>query len=95
MSIAASCCGCVIKDSSYRLFGGIAADTMPVPMMNILNGGAHAGNTLDVQEFMIMPVGAGNFRKGFRMCAEVFHTLKSILKRRIFDSSWRRGRICT
>ena len=82
VSIAAShAAAASLKIPLYRLFGGIAADTMPVPMMNILNGGAHAGNTLDVQEFMIMPVGAGNFREGLRMCAEVFHTLKSILKK--------------
>ena len=82
VSIAAShAAAASLKLPLYRLFGGIAADTMPVPMMNILNGGAHAGNTLDVQEFMIMPVGAGNFREGLRMCAEVFHTLKSILKK--------------
>ena len=82
VSIAAShAAAASLKIPLYRLFGGIAADTMPVPMMNILNGGAHAGNTLDVQEFMIMPVGAGNFREGLRMCAEVFHTLKCILKK--------------
>ena len=68
VSIAAShAAAASLKLPLYRLFGGIAADTMPVPMMNILNGGAHAGNTLDVQEFMIMPVGAGNFREGLRM----------------------------
>lgn len=53
---------------------------MPVPMMNILNSGAHAGNTIDVQEFMIMPVGASSFRKGLRWCAEVYHTLQEVLK---------------
>ena len=64
----------------YRFLGGIAGNTMPVPMMNILNGGAHAANTLDVQEFMIMPVGACCFREALRMCAEVFHNLKALLK---------------
>lgn len=64
----------------YRFLGGVQANTLPVPMMNILNGGAHAGNTVDVQEFMIMPVGAPSFKEGLRWCAEVFHALQSILK---------------
>ncbi len=64
----------------YRFLGGANAVTLPVPMMNILNGGAHAANTVDVQEFMIMPVGADSFRHGLQMCAEVFHTLADILK---------------
>lgn len=64
----------------YRYIGGIYGRKLPVPMMNILNGGAHASNTVDVQEFMIMPVGAPNFKEGLRWCAEVFHTLAKILK---------------
>lgn len=64
----------------YRFLGGEKACLLPVPMMNILNGGAHAGNTIDVQEFMIMPVGASSFREGLRWCSEVYHTLKSVLK---------------
>ena len=64
----------------YRYFGGAAAGKMPVPMMNILNGGKHADNTVDFQEFMIMPVGACCFREGLRMGAEIYHTLKGILK---------------
>lgn len=64
----------------YRFFGGSAATRLPVPMMNILNGGAHATNTVDVQEFMIMPVGAKTFAEGLRWCTEVFHTLQSLLK---------------
>lgn len=64
----------------YRFIGGCAATELPVPMMNILNGGAHAANTVDVQEFMIMPVGAKTFSEGLRWCTEVFHTLKVILK---------------
>ena len=64
----------------YRYFGGVAAGKMPVPMMNILNGGKHADNTVDFQEFMIMPVGACCFREGLRMGAEIYHTLKGILK---------------
>lgn len=64
----------------YRFLGGDQAHIMPVPMMNILNGGAHAGNTIDVQEFMIMPVGASGFREGLRWCSEVYHTLQGVLK---------------
>ena len=64
----------------YKFLGGINANRLPVPMMNILNGGAHAANTVDVQEFMIMPVGSGSFREALRQCAEVFHALASILK---------------
>lgn len=64
----------------YRYLGGIAGNRMPMPMMNILNGGVHADNTVDLQEFMIMPVGADHFGEGLRMCAEVYHTLKSLLK---------------
>ncbi|MCI8595092.1 MAG: phosphopyruvate hydratase [Oscillospiraceae bacterium] len=64
----------------YNYIGGVNAKTLPVPMMNILNGGAHATNNVDIQEFMIMPVGAPCFKEGLRMCAEVFHALKSVLK---------------
>lgn len=64
----------------YRYLGGVSAKTMPVPMMNILNGGKHADNTVDFQEFMIVPVGACCFKEGLRMCAEIYHTLKKILK---------------
>ncbi len=64
----------------YRFIGGVNAVTLPVPMMNILNGGAHADNSLDVQEFMIMPVGAQHFREGLRWSAEVFHALATLLK---------------
>ena len=64
----------------YRFIGGISGNTLPVPMMNILNGGAHASNTVDTQEFMIMPAGAPDFREGLRMCAEVYHKLGKILK---------------
>ena len=63
----------------YRFLGGANANRLPVPMMNILNGGAHAANTVDVQEFMIMPAGAGSFSEGMRWCAEVFHALAAIL----------------
>ena len=64
----------------YRYLGGQNANTLPVPMMNILNGGAHADSSVDTQEFMIMPVGAPSFKEGLRWCAEVFHTLKSLIK---------------
>ncbi len=66
--------------SLYKFLGGISGNRLPVPMMNILNGGAHAANTVDVQEFMIMPVGATSFREALRWCAEVFHALASLLK---------------
>ncbi|MBP5159855.1 MAG: phosphopyruvate hydratase [Lachnospiraceae bacterium] len=64
----------------YRFLGGISGNRLPVPMMNILNGGAHATNTVDTQEFMIMPVGAPSFKEALRWCSEVFHALASILK---------------
>ncbi len=64
----------------YRFLGGVSGNRLPVPMMNILNGGAHATNTVDTQEFMIMPVGAPSFKECLRWCAEVFHALASILK---------------
>ena len=64
----------------YRFLGGVSGNRVPVPMMNILNGGAHATNTVDIQEFMIMPVGATSFKEGLRWCAEVFHALAKLLK---------------
>lgn len=66
----------------YQYLGGFNAKQLPVPMMNIMNGGKHADNTVDFQEFMIMPVGAPSFKEGLRMCAEVYHTLKKVLKGR-------------
>ncbi len=65
----------------YRYVGGVNANTLPIPMMNIINGGSHADNAIDFQEFMIMPVGAANFADALRMGAEVFHNLKSVLKK--------------
>ena len=65
--------------SLYNYIGGVNAKTLPVPMMNVLNGGAHADNSVDIQEFMIMPVGAQNFHEALRMCAEVFHALKKVV----------------
>lgn len=64
----------------YSYLGGVSAKRLPVPMMNIMNGGRHADNTIDIQEFMIMPTGAGSFREGLRMCAEIYHALKQLLK---------------
>ena len=64
----------------YQYLGGFNAKTMPVPMMNIMNGGKHADNTVDLQEFMIMPVGAESFKEALRMCAEIYHNLKKVLK---------------
>ncbi|PKQ36877.1 MAG: phosphopyruvate hydratase [Actinobacteria bacterium HGW-Actinobacteria-1] len=66
----------------YSYIGGANAHTLPVPMMNIMNGGVHADNNVDLQEFMVMPVGAGSFAEGLRMCAEIYHTLKGVLKKR-------------
>lgn len=66
----------------YRYLGGVTADTLPVPLMNIVNGGAHADNNLDFQEFMIVPLGFGSFRDAIRAGVEVFHNLKSILKKK-------------
>ena len=66
--------------SLYQYLGGVNAHLLPTPMMNILNGGAHATNNVEIQEFMVMPVGATSFREALRMCAEVFHQLKTTLK---------------
>lgn len=71
----------------YKYIGGITAYTLPVPMMNIINGGAHAANNLDIQEFMIMPVSAASFRDALRMGAEVFHNLKKILKSKNYNTA--------
>ena len=71
----------------YRYIGGIMARDIPVPMMNILNGGQHADNNLDIQEFMIMPVGAPTFKEGLRMSAEVFQTLRSVLKGKGYNTA--------
>ncbi len=71
----------------YRYLGGVGANLLPVPMMNILNGGAHADNSVDPQEFMIVPHGAGKFSKALRMGVEVFHTLKGVLKKRGYSTA--------
>lgn len=81
VSIAAARAASIALDIPlYRFLGGISGNRLPVPMMNILNGGAHAANTVDVQEFMIMPVGAPSFKEALRWCAEVFHALAALLK---------------
>lgn len=77
---AAKAAAMATGQSLYRYIGGVNAHILPVPMMNIINGGKHADNSVCCQEFMIMPVGAGSFREGLRQCAEVFHTLRSLLK---------------
>ncbi len=71
----------------YQYLGGIGAIELPVPMLNILNGGSHADNSVDIQEFMIMPVGAGSFSEGLRVSAEIFHTLKGVLKEKGYNTS--------
>ncbi|HYA14234.1 MAG TPA: phosphopyruvate hydratase, partial [Syntrophales bacterium] len=71
----------------YKYIGGVAAKDIPVPMMNILNGGQHADNNVDIQEFMITPAGAKSFHEGLRMSAEVFHTLRSILKAKGYNTA--------
>ena len=84
---AAHAAAAALKVPLYRYLGGVRAGKMPLPMMNILNGGVHADNTLDIQEFMIMPVGAESFREGLRMCAEVYHMLKKVLKERSLNTA--------
>ena len=84
---AAKACANELEMPLYRYLGGVGARRLPVPMMNILNGGAHADNNVDIQEFMIMPLGAPNFREALRMGAEVFHTLKKVLKSQGLNTS--------
>jgi enolase len=71
----------------YKYIGGVNANTLPIPMMNILNGGSHADNGLDIQEFMVMPVGAATFSEGLRMGVEIFHHLKKVLKEKNFSTN--------
>ena len=72
----------------YRYVGGVSAHTLPVPMMNILNGGQHADNPIDIQEFMIMPAGAPSFSRALQMGVEVFHNLKNVLKNKGLQRMW-------
>jgi len=71
----------------YRYIGGVSANTLPIPMMNILNGGAHADNKIDFQEFMVMPIGAANFSEALRWGVDIFHTLKGILKKKGYSTN--------
>ena len=83
LAVSIACCRAAaisLDIPLYRFLGGVSGNRLPVPMMNILNGGAHAANTVDVQEFMIMPVGAPSFKAALRWCAEVFHALAALLK---------------
>jgi enolase len=83
VSLAAACAAAESTELTlYSYIGGANAHVLPVPMMNILNGGAHADNNVDLQEFMIMPVGASTFAEGLRWCAEIYHTLKKVLQDR-------------
>jgi enolase len=75
------------RQSLYRYIGGVNANTLPVPMLNILNGGAHADNKIDFQEFMVMPFGAESFSQGLQMGAEIFHHLKSVLKKKGYSTN--------
>ena len=83
LAVSIACCraaATALDIPLYRFLGGVSGNRLPVPMMNILNGGAHAANTVDVQEFMIMPVGAQSFREALRWCSEIYHTLGKLLK---------------
>jgi len=84
---AAKACAARLEVPLYRYLGGVGAVRLPVPMMNILNGGAHADNNVDIQEFMVMPLGASSFKEGLRMGAEVFHALKKVLKGKGLNTS--------
>ena len=78
----------------YRYLGGAGAMAMPVPLMNVINGGAHANNSVDMQEFMLVPLGAPSFREALRYGAEIFHTLKKLIDSKgMADDSGRRGRV--
>jgi len=84
LGVSLACANAAAQETGqflYRYIGGVNANTLPIPMMNILNGGSHADNSIDFQEFMIMPVGANTFTEAIRMGAEVFHNLKSVLKK--------------
>ncbi|MCR4908332.1 MAG: phosphopyruvate hydratase [Lachnospiraceae bacterium] len=84
LAVSIACCRAAASSLQiplYRFLGGVNGNRLPVPMMNILNGGAHAGNSVDTQEFMIMPAGAPSFKEALRWCAEVFHALQALLKK--------------
>jgi enolase len=90
LGVSLAVCKAAAQASNLPLFqylGGVSARTLPVPMMNILNGGAHADNNVDLQEFMVMPAGASTFAEALRMGAEIFHSLKSVLKKRSYNTA--------
>ncbi len=90
LGVSLACANAAAQETGQYLFryvGGVNANTLPVPMMNILNGGSHADNSIDFQEFMIMPVGAERFSEALRMGAEVFHNLKSVLKKQGYSTN--------
>lgn len=83
LGVSLACAKAAAEDAGlplYQYLGGVNAKELPVPMMNILNGGAHADNNVDIQEFMVMPIGAVNFAEALRMNAEIYHALKAVLK---------------
>lgn len=88
VSMAAARAGAALLEQPlYRYLGGVQSHVLPVPMMNVLNGGRHADNAIDLQEFMILPTGAVSFREGLRMCAEIYHSLKAILGRQGYGTA--------
>ena len=90
LSVSMACAraaAAVLEFPLYRYIGGVIAHEIPVPMANIINGGQHADNNVDIQEFMVMPIGSNNFREGIRMIAEVFHNLKAVLKDKGYNTS--------
>ncbi len=90
LAVSLAVCKAAAQASNLPLFqylGGVNARTLPVPMMNIINGGAHADNNVDLQEFMVMPAGAGSFAEALRMGAEIFHNLKSVLKKKGYNTA--------
>jgi enolase len=90
LAVSLAVCKAAAQTSNLPLFqylGGVNARTLPVPMMNIINGGVHADNNVDLQEFMVMPAGAGSFAEALRMGAEIFHNLKSVLKKKGYNTA--------
>ncbi|MCG3120248.1 MAG: Enolase [bacterium] len=90
LAVSLAVCKAAAQTSNLPLFqylGGVSARTLPVPMMNIINGGVHADNNVDLQEFMIMPAGAGSFAEALRMGAEIFHNLKTVLKKKSYNTA--------
>lgn len=91
LGVSLACAKAAAEDTGlplYQYLGGVNAKELPVPMMNILNGGAHADNNVDIQEFMVMPIGAVNFAEALRMNAEIYHALKAVLKEKALQPLW-------